>query len=244
MKLDAIITVVDALNFQGYEDQSLTAKMQAQFTDLIIINKQELVDARALDLLIDRIGDLNAETPKILSVFGQVDSSVIFGYNTTLFTDQMWSDAICHQNTEIDLIKVRIRRDPTRLDGLTESSLVQFLTSLPKEFFFRIKGFFWTEVTTAIFNCIIINCAFGRCDVLPRPCSIEPAKYLEHVGGMTSLVPDALFPRPAETAPVIVQPPEFMLELIFMGQDFKLWKNRIGLGLRCTPEEITFVSGK
>lgn len=35
--LDAIITIVDAENFSGYEDTSPTAKMQSQFTDLLLI---------------------------------------------------------------------------------------------------------------------------------------------------------------------------------------------------------------
>jgi G3E family GTPase len=36
-KLDAIVTVVDAENFRGYEDISPTAKMQAQYTDVILL---------------------------------------------------------------------------------------------------------------------------------------------------------------------------------------------------------------
>ena len=36
-KLDAILTVIDAENFSGYEDTSPTAKMQASYTDLILI---------------------------------------------------------------------------------------------------------------------------------------------------------------------------------------------------------------
>lgn len=36
-KLDAIVTVVDAENFIGYEDTSPTAKMQATYTDMILI---------------------------------------------------------------------------------------------------------------------------------------------------------------------------------------------------------------
>ncbi len=36
-KLDAIITVIDAENFIGYEDTSPTAKMQASYTDIILI---------------------------------------------------------------------------------------------------------------------------------------------------------------------------------------------------------------
>ena len=37
LKLDAIITVIDAENFTGYEDTSPTAKMQASYTDVILI---------------------------------------------------------------------------------------------------------------------------------------------------------------------------------------------------------------
>jgi CobW/HypB/UreG, nucleotide-binding domain len=35
--LDAIVTVIDAENFVGYEDTSPTAKMQASYSDIILI---------------------------------------------------------------------------------------------------------------------------------------------------------------------------------------------------------------
>jgi len=41
-KLDAILTVVDCVNFRGYEDTSYTAKMQAKYSDVILLNKHEL----------------------------------------------------------------------------------------------------------------------------------------------------------------------------------------------------------
>ena len=44
--LDGIITVIDCANFRGYEDTSYTARMQAQYTDLILLNKHELVTLR------------------------------------------------------------------------------------------------------------------------------------------------------------------------------------------------------
>lgn len=37
LKLDAIVTVIDAENFVGYEDTSTTAKMQAQYSDILLI---------------------------------------------------------------------------------------------------------------------------------------------------------------------------------------------------------------
>lgn len=36
-KLDSIVTVVDAENFSGYEDTSPTARMQASYSDVILI---------------------------------------------------------------------------------------------------------------------------------------------------------------------------------------------------------------
>jgi len=35
--LDAIVTVVDAENFTGYDDTSPTARMQASYSDIIVI---------------------------------------------------------------------------------------------------------------------------------------------------------------------------------------------------------------
>ena len=37
LRLDSIVTVIDAENFTGYEDTSPTAKMQASYTDVILI---------------------------------------------------------------------------------------------------------------------------------------------------------------------------------------------------------------
>ena len=61
--------VIDALNFPGYDDKSWTAKQQAMYTDLILINKHELVtDERTLDKTLDDVHELNPETPKVPSL--------------------------------------------------------------------------------------------------------------------------------------------------------------------------------
>lgn len=48
IKLDAIITVVDAQNFSGYEDTSPTAKMQASYSDIILIVSALVEDADSM----------------------------------------------------------------------------------------------------------------------------------------------------------------------------------------------------
>ncbi|KAM5544579.1 hypothetical protein V8D89_001477 [Ganoderma adspersum] len=86
LKLDAIVTVIDAENFTGYEDTSPTAKMQASYTDLILINKWELVSERKLDILIDHLNTLNDTTPKVKCQGKEgVDPSVVMGIDSKLF---------------------------------------------------------------------------------------------------------------------------------------------------------------
>ncbi|CEL55864.1 COBW domain-containing protein C15D4,05 OS=Schizosaccharomyces pombe (strain 972 / ATCC 24843) GN=SPBC15D4.05 PE=3 SV=1 [Rhizoctonia solani AG-1 IB] len=87
-KLDAIITVVDAENFTGYEDTSPTAKMQAQYTDVILLNKWEHVSERDLDIVLDHLGTLNDLTPK-LRCQGKsgVPYNLLFGLDSKQFLD-------------------------------------------------------------------------------------------------------------------------------------------------------------
>ena len=51
LKLDAIVTVIDAENFVGYEDTSTTAKMQAQYSDILLIVSALPVGCNLKDLL-------------------------------------------------------------------------------------------------------------------------------------------------------------------------------------------------
>lgn len=85
--LDAIVTVIDAENFTGYEDTSVTARMQAQYTDVLLINKWEHVTERALDDVLDHLNTLNELTPKIRCAGRSVDPALIFGIDSKLFHD-------------------------------------------------------------------------------------------------------------------------------------------------------------
>ncbi|KAH9848392.1 cobW-domain-containing protein [Lenzites betulinus] len=86
LKLDAIVTVIDAENFTGYEDNSPTAKMQASYTDVILINKWEHITERQLDILIDHLNTLNDLTPKV-KCQGRtgIDPNLVLGLDSTLF---------------------------------------------------------------------------------------------------------------------------------------------------------------
>ncbi|TCD61495.1 hypothetical protein EIP91_008378 [Steccherinum ochraceum] len=108
IKLDAILTVIDAENFAGYEDTSPTAKMQASYTDLIIINKWEHVSERALDLLVDHLNTLNDLTPKIrCEGRNGVDPSLIFGLDSKLFLAQEQTAPNHHDEVETVTVATR-----------------------------------------------------------------------------------------------------------------------------------------
>jgi G3E family GTPase len=137
LKLDAIVTVIDAENFTGYEDTSPTAKMQASYTDMILIvdcssdlafhasanagftqNKWEHVSDRHLDLVIDHLNTLNDLTPKIrCRGRNGIDPNVIFGVESKLFHDgqHVYSQITTSHNDEVETVLVY--KGPKTLDS-------------------------------------------------------------------------------------------------------------------------------
>ncbi|KAJ2297240.1 hypothetical protein IWW55_004856, partial [Coemansia sp. RSA 2706] len=112
--LDAILTVIDCINFCGYEDTSYTARLQAQYTDLILLNKWEHISERQLDIVIDHVNELNTDTPKInVDSNTGINPEVVFGLDTSLFSlaereSAEYSDERfhSHHSQEVDLIEV------------------------------------------------------------------------------------------------------------------------------------------
>jgi len=77
--LDGVVSVVDVENWKGYEDTSYTARLQARYTDLMVLNKWEGAGERRVDEVLDRIGDLEVDTPVVRSGKGWVGMEVVFG---------------------------------------------------------------------------------------------------------------------------------------------------------------------
>lgn len=113
--LDSVVTVIDCVNFTGYEDSSPTAKVralrptlpeepnpfrhdslygslrspqiQAKYTDCLILNKHDLVTERQLDTVLDHLYELNDETPVVrVSAANPLTPELVFGLDTKLFT--------------------------------------------------------------------------------------------------------------------------------------------------------------
>ncbi|OMJ25850.1 Chymotrypsin-2 [Smittium culicis] len=117
-RLDSIMTVIDCKNFMGYEDTSYTAKLQAKYTDLILLNKVELVTERELDIVIDAVNELNTDTAKINVYSGCTPPlDLVFGVDTNLFQADSYDEKNdsklgdhkhdkSHSKNEVDIIEV------------------------------------------------------------------------------------------------------------------------------------------
>ncbi|KAF7330447.1 COBW domain-containing protein C15D4.05 [Mycena venus] len=188
LKLDAIVTVVDAENFIGYEDTSPTAKMQASYTDIILINKWELVDDRKLDEVLDHLHTLNDLTPKIrCQGRNGIDPNLIFGLESKLFLEAGHDQVAPSHNDEVETVSLYAGYERPkkhehghehhghcqcppgsytpaavdhegRSDGIDEEVLKTALDALSKEVVWRVKGL----VRLRGKGMHILNWAFGR----------------------------------------------------------------------------------
>jgi len=173
LKLDGIVTVIDALNFTGYRDKSFTAKVQAQYTDLILINKHELVSERQLEDVLDDVYELNLTTPKVRTDAGRVSPELVFGIDSKLF-EKAEEIALAergrdprHHALEVELVQVVAER------AFERPVVEALLKELPSEYFYRIKG-----LVRLADGYEMVNCVFGRCDF----------EKLEKYSGPTKLI--------------------------------------------------------
>lgn len=151
LALDGVISVIDVENWQGYEDTSYTAKLQARYTDLIILNKWEGVSEMKFEVCLDRIGDLEVETPCVKSERGRVDKDVLLGIDGALFAkedgegemgrgqDQAHGHDHAHDHqSEVEVLSVSLKTQPEQTVDV--AALEKLLGSAPRDEVYRIKG--------------------------------------------------------------------------------------------------------
>ncbi|KAI5779589.1 CobW/HypB/UreG, nucleotide-binding domain-containing protein [Geopyxis carbonaria] len=150
-ELDGVIQVIDVENWAGYADTSYTAKLQAKYTDLIVLNKHELAEPGREDEVMDRIRDVADETPVVRTDKGWIDKDVIFGVDSALarsFTvesDAERNNGHAHDHSaEVDVLSLKLPSDEMGpgFDGgyVDPTALEKLLTTAPKDAVYRIKG--------------------------------------------------------------------------------------------------------
>lgn len=188
--LDGVISVIDVENWEGYEDTSYTAKIQAKYTDLIVFNKWESVPEQRFDVCLDRVGDLGIETPWVKSDKGVVDVDVLLGIDGALFTKEEHDHQHGHEHkhdhqSEVEVLSVVLKGKTVDVEALEK-----LLSLAPREEVYRIKGIFRADaqnppaetsddlqkrVKGEGVQYYILNGAFGRWTCTPSSVVAESA---------------------------------------------------------------------
>jgi G3E family GTPase len=187
--LDGVISVIDVENWKGYDDTSVTAKMQARYTDLIVFNKWELVDESRFDECLDRVGDLELQTAWVRSRRGWVDQAVVMGIDGSLIGKE-GADVAAEINKEVhghgghghhhehqeevEVLSVVLESKTSGSAAVDMDAFEDLLLSAPKDEVYRIKGLLMSSMpppdstgerrasTVQIAALYVLNWAFGR----------------------------------------------------------------------------------
>ena len=124
-RLDAIVTVVDALNLPARLADSAEAAAQIAFADVILLNKIDLVNTSELTAVEARIRAINAIAPIIRSEKSNVAIEAVlerkaFDLNRILALDPDFLDSDEHEhNEEISSMSFTVSRpiDPQKFNG-------------------------------------------------------------------------------------------------------------------------------
>jgi len=133
--------------------------MQAQYTDLIVYNKWELVSESAFETCQDRVGDLDVQTAWVKSKKGRVDVGIIMGIDGALISKKSISlnsveNQHQHHNDhehehyenhqdEIEVLNVVLYAEGTgdgKIPGIKLDDFEDLLLGAPKDEVYRIKG--------------------------------------------------------------------------------------------------------
>ncbi|KZM23046.1 uncharacterized protein EKO05_0008378 [Ascochyta rabiei] len=189
--LDGVMSVIDVENWKGYEDTSYTAKIQARYTDLIVLNKWELVDERRLEDVEDRILDLDVDPPipRQKSSKGWVDKNIVFGLDAKLAksVEQPSENGNGHghghghehnhdHSSEVEVLSITLSsKNSSDAANVDTEKLAKLLQDPTKDEVYRIKGVLYastppqssdkdisTPTTATGRGRYILNWAFGR----------------------------------------------------------------------------------
>lgn len=199
--LDGVMSVIDVENWKGYEDTSYTAKMQARYTDLIVLNKWELVSERRLEDVEDAVLALEVEPqiPRTKSRKGWVDKEIVFGLDARLAgvgDESALSNGNGHghqhehkhdheHSSEVEVLSVTLKSQSGK-GNVDVEKLATLLEDPTKDEVYRIKGVLYTSTPPKSSDPsmdangvkadgqarYILNWAFGRWTFTPVPVAV------------------------------------------------------------------------
>lgn len=187
-ELDGVVSVIDVENWGGYANTSFTAKLQARQTDLIVMNKWEDVSEMDYERCLDRLGDMDVDTPIVKSDRGWISKELLFGLDSKMADD--WTrregekehghdhahenghDHKHDHNEEMECLSVTYTAPAGSSVNLQKLELL--LKSAPKDEVYRIKAVLYSSERPASLPAdstdgakqtptrYILNWSFGR----------------------------------------------------------------------------------
>ena len=131
--LDAVITVVDAVNVERTLRETEVARAQVEAADFLVVNKVDLVDAAALARVEKQLDRLNSRAERLRSERGMVDADVLFATGVATFRERARTGSGHLHNDRIESFVYRSRR------ALDQKAFEKLLGRLPSDIL-RAKG--------------------------------------------------------------------------------------------------------
>ncbi|KAI5249593.1 cobW-domain-containing protein [Aureobasidium subglaciale] len=160
--LDGVVSVIDVENWDGYASTSYTAKLQAQQTDLIVLNKWENLSEMAFERTLDKLGDMDVDTPHIKSDKGSISKDLLFGIDERMARDwvALSQQSLTHKhehgdghkhdhNEEMEALSITLTSPSSSTASLDVNKLATLLKAAPKDEVYRIKAVLRTTQTPA-----------------------------------------------------------------------------------------------
>lgn len=167
LRRDGVIVIIDTLNFAGFEDISHVARRQAELTDLIVLNKIELVDESQKHTVVGYVRELNSYAPIVEAPSGRLNPDLAFGLGLPEVNELLSTQDREHNHLEADQIEAYTYETTNKLD---KNLLVKAIQDLPKQIF-RVKG-----IVNFKSGPEVVNSIFKRTDLSDLPENFEPPK--------------------------------------------------------------------
>jgi cobalamin biosynthesis protein CobW len=135
LRLDAVVTVVDASSVERFLGETEVAGAQVAAADFLVINKIDLVGERDVARVARRLRTLNPRALQLRSVAGAIDADVLFATGAATFRDEA-ARPVSSAHLHRDRFGSFLYRGALDLD---QPAFERFLADLPADVI-RAKG--------------------------------------------------------------------------------------------------------
>jgi G3E family GTPase len=141
VKLDSVVTVVDADAFVKFPSLGHTGRLQIEGADVILLNKMDLVKAGDIDGIVRALQQINPQARIIKTTYSNVDTDSILGVTV----EKPAREHEPHDASEFESFTYTSRR----VHG--QPSFVKFVQKIPREIY-RAKGYVMFPEGSHIFS--------------------------------------------------------------------------------------------